>query len=707
MSLSKKLLLLLPVAAVALVSYTYISRPAVSEKEEAIDQILMQSLAQVHYSPMIVNDDFSQKVFKIYLERLDYSKKFLIEPDVAELKKFERSIDDDITTGRFNFFNKSLEIIDKRIDEAKGYYTEILDKPFDFSKNDSLQLDPEKLSFSKNQEDLKEAWRKLLKYQTLVQMADMIERQDKAIARKDSIKKPTEEFEKLKTTEEFEIEARKKVLKSNNDYFKRLKEFNRNDRIAAYFNAITALYDPHTEYFAPKDKANFDIGMSGQLEGIGAQLQEKDGLVKVATIIPGSASYRQGQLKVGDVILKVAQGAADPVDITDMRLDEAVQLIRGKKGTEVRLTVKKPDASVIVIPIIRDIVVIEETYAQSVILKGKKRIGYIKLPEFYADFTGKGGRSSAKDVRKELEKLKAESVDGVILDLRYNGGGSLPDVVEMAGLFIDKGPIVQVKQKLGVATVLEDKDPGIVYDGPLTVLVNSNSASASEIMAAAIQDYKRGVIIGTSPATFGKGTVQRFYDLDDYLPPQYASIKPLGSVKITMQKFYRVNGGATQLKGVIPDIVLPDPYYLLDQGEKEQDYPMTWDEIAPANYTPMKPDFSLSKLKANSESRLKYNPGFELLNDAAKRLKKQKDDTMVSLNFQKYMSEQKIFKAEAKKMESLDKEIPGIEVLTMKIDQTSVASDTIKLKKATDWHKSIKKDIYLNEAIAIMDDMKR
>lgn len=700
MYLSKKIVWLLPVAAVALASYTYINYPAASEKEEAIDQILMQSLAQVHYSPMIVNDDFSQKVFNIYLERLDYSKRFLIEPDVAELKKFERSIDDDITTGHFNFFNKSVQIIEKRIEEAKGYYTEILDKPFDFNAMDSLQLDPEKISFSKNQTDLKESWRKLLKYQTLVQMTEMMERQEKAREKSDTVK--------LKTREELETEARKKVLKSNNDYFKRLKEFNRNDRISTYFNAITALYDPHTEYYAPKDKANFDIGMSGQLEGIGAQLQEKDGFVRVANIVPGSASYRQGELKVGDIILKVAQGAADPVDITDMRMDEAVQLIRGKKGTEVRLTVRKPDASIVIIPIIRDIVVLEETYAQSVIIKGKKRIGYIKLPEFYADFSGSGGRSSAKDVRKELEKLKTEGVDGVILDLRYNGGGSLPDVVEMVGLFIDKGPVVQVKSKLGAATVMEDKDPGVFYDGPLTVLVNSNSASASEIMAAAIQDYKRGVIIGTSPATFGKGTVQRFYNLDDYLPPQYASIKPLGSVKITMQKFYRVNGGATQLKGVIPDIVLPDPYYLLDQGEKEQDYPMTWDEIAPANYTPLKPSYSLSKLKSNSDSRVKSNPGFELLNDAAKRLKKQKDDTMAPLNFDAYMAEQKIYKAESKKMDELDKEFMSFDILSLTGDAAGkIQADSVKIRKTNEWYKSMKKDIYLNETIAIMDEMKK
>lgn len=696
---SRKLFLLLPIAVMALVSYTYINSPAPSQKEEAIDQILMQSLAQVHYSPMLVNDDFSEKVCKLYIERLDYSKKFLLESDVAELNKFQHSIDEDINNGQFSFFNKSVEIINKRIEEAKVYYTDILAHPFDLTKNDSVQVDPEKLSFSKSTEELKEAWNKLLKYQTLVQIAEMTENQEKAKEKNDTVK--------IKSREELEIAARKKVLKSNNDYFKRLKDFNRNDRIAGYFNAITALYDPHTEYFAPKDKANFDINMSGQLEGIGAQLQEKDGLIKVNNIIAGSASYRQGQLKAGDIIVKVAQGAAEPVDITDMRLDEAVQLIRGKKGTEVRLTVKKPDASLVIIPIIRDIVVIEDTYAQSVILKGKKNVGYIKLPEFYADFTGKGGRSCAKDVKKELQKLKDEKVDGVILDLRYNGGGSLPDVVEMAGLFIDKGPVVQVKQKVGNAQVLEDKDAGVFYDGPLTVLVNSNSASASEIMAAAIQDYHRGVIIGTSPATFGKGTVQRFYDLDDYLPPQYASIKPLGSVKITMQKFYRINGGATQLKGVVPDIILPDPYYLLDQGEKEQDYPMTWDEIAPANYIPIKPSYSISKLKANSDVRLKNNPGFALLSESAKRLKKQKDNTVVPLNFDKYMAEQKIYKTESKKLESLDKEIPGVEVMALKVDLANMGSDTVKLNKAKEWYKSIRKDIYLHEAIDVMDDISK
>lgn len=693
---NRKLFFLIPVAAIALVSYTYTVQ---NEKELAIDQIIIQSLNNAHYSPKSVNNDFSEKVFKLYVERLDYNKKFLLQSDVSDLKKYERSIDEDINEGKFGFFEKSLDLITKRVDEAQVYYKEILDKPFDFSKQEELELDADKLKYAKNKEELKEAWRKQLKYQTLSRMVDMMESQEKAKEKSDTVK--------IKTNAELELEARKKVLKTHDDWFKRLKKLDRNDRIAMYFNAVTSIYDPHTEFYPPKEKANFDIGMSGQLEGIGAQLQEKDGVIKVSSIVPGSASYRQGQLKAGDVILKVAQAEAEPVDVTDMRLDDAVQLIRGKKGTEVRLTIKKPDANVVVIAIVRDIVVIEETYAQSAILKGKKNIGYIKLPSFYADFSGGGGRNCSSDIKKELQKLKAENVDGVILDLRYNGGGSLPDVVRMAGLFIDKGPVVQVKSKSGVAQVMDDHDPSVVYDGPLAVMVNSNSASASEIMAAAIQDYKRGIVVGTSPSTFGKGTVQRFYDLDEYLPAQYASIKPLGQVKITTQKFYRISGGATQLKGVIPDVTLPDPYYLLDQGEKEQEYPMTWDEIAPANYKPMTPDFSVEKLRASSEARLKSNPGFAILDEAAKRLKKQKDSTVVSLNFNTYYTEQKRLKAESRKMDDLDKEIAGLFVGPVKVDSIAIEGDTAKIAKVKDWHKNIRKDIYLNETIAIMNDMSK
>ena len=694
MTRNKKLLFLLPIAITALASFTFVLE---GDKEQAIDQTLMQSLKMLHYSPLEINDAFSEKVYKLYIKRLDAGKKFLIKQDIDELKKFEHSIDEDVNEGTFNFFDKSLEIINGRIDEAKVYYKDILDRPFDFTKEETVELDADKLSFSKSKEDLKDAWRKSLKYQVLEKINEKMESQAKAKEKSDTVT--------IKTKDELEIDARKKLLKTYDDYFKRLGNFKRNDRLDIYFNVITSIYDPHTEFFAPKDKANFDVTMSGQFFGIGAQLQEKDDYIKVTNIIPGTPSYHDGRLKEGDYILKVAQGAADPVDVANMRLDDVVQLIRGKKGTEVRLTVKKPDGSIIIIPLIRDVVVIEETYAQSVIIKGKKNIGYIKLPSFYADFSGNGGPSCAKDMKKELLKLKDENVDGVIIDLRYNGGGSLNDVVDMTGLFIDRGPIVQVKQRGGVPQMLDDRDPSITYSGPLTIMVNSNSASASEIMAAAIQDYKRGVIVGTSPTTFGKGTVQRVYELDDVLKPSQSNLKPLGSVKITTQKFYRINGGATQLRGVTPDIILPDPYSLLDQGEKEQDYPMAWDEIAPANYQALKPAYNVEKLKKQSDERRKNNPNFDVLEQAAKRYKKQKDSTIVSLNFDKFIAEQKRYKAESKKMEELDKEIPGMEVIALKADAIP-ESDTVKVKKAKDWYKSIKKDIYLNETLNIMGDMK-
>lgn len=694
MTKTKKLLLILPIAILILGSFTYFIQ---GDKEQAIDETLLQNLKMLHYAPLEINDALSEKIFKLYIKRMDAGKKFLIQSDIDELKKMEHSIDEDINNGSFQFFDKSLELINSRIDEAKLYYKELLDKPFDFSKDETVELDADKLMFSKTKDELKDAWRKSLKYQVLEKINEKLESQEKAKEKSDTVK--------IKSKEELEVDARKKLMKTYDDYFKRLNEFKRNDRLSIYFNVITSIFDPHTEYFAPKDKAQFDAAMSGQFFGIGAQLQEKDDYIKVTNIIPGTPSYRQGQLKEGDFILKVAQGSSEPVDVANMRLDDVVQLIRGKKGTEVRLTVKKPDGSVIIIPLIRDVVVMEETYAQSVIIKGKKNIGYIKLPSFYADFNGNGGPSCSRDMKKEILKLKDENVDGIIIDLRYNGGGSLNDVVDMTGLFIDKGPIVQVKQRGGYPQMLEDRDPSITYSGPLTLMVNSNSASASEIMAAAIQDYKRGLIVGTSPTTYGKGTVQRVYELDDALPPSMSGLKPLGSVKVTTQKFYRINGGATQLRGVTPDIILPDPYSLLDQGEKEQDYPMTWDEIPAAKYQPLKPAYDINKLKKKSEERRENNPGFGILEAAAKRYKKQKDSTIVSLNFDKYVAEQKRYKAESKKMEELDKEIPGMEVDALKADVV-LASDTVKVKKVKDWYKLIKKDIYLNETISIMNDMK-
>ena len=471
-------------------------------------------------------------------------------------------------------------------------------------------------------------------------------------------------------------------------------------------NGIANTYDPHTEFFPPKEKEEFDVQMTGQFEGIGASLMEKDGFIKVSDIVAGSASYRQGQLKAGDIILKVAQGKDEPVDVANMRFDKVVSMIRGKKGTEVRLTVKKPDASIVIISIIRDKVIIEGTFAHSYILNEKdKKVGYILLPGFYFDANRKGGHNCSDDMRKEVLKLKAEKVDGIVIDLRNNGGGSLEEVVKMSGLFIDKGPMVQVRGKGNFNRVLNDNESGTIYDGPLAIMVNTNSASASEILAAAMQDYKRAIIVG-GKSTFGKGTVQNFFNLDDALSGNDESMKPLGQVKITLEKFYRISGGSTQLKGVIPDLILPDPYSELETGEKDQDYPMPYDEIQPATYTTTN-SFNLATVLQKSNKRTAKSPTFNLIREEAVRVKSQKDKSEVNLNLEAYRKEQKTKKEENKKFESIATTIAGLDISPTKREESENVGDTTYIAQDRERIKLLKKDNYLYETMQVVEDMKQ
>lgn len=697
LSLTTRLKIFLSVLTVVLLTGSFIlySKNSSPEgKNEILIKALMQGLNSAHYKPEKVDDNFSKKAFKLYLDRLDFNKKFLIESDVAMLRKYETQLDDQLRAGSFEFFDIAADLIEKRTKESEAYYKEILAKPFDFSKDESIELDGKKLKFAKDRNELKEAWRQQLKYQTLVRLAEMQKQQEKATASADSKDKP-------KTYEQLEAEARDKVMTAYNELYKRLGQVTRDDRRATYINAVANVYDPHTGYFPPKAKKDFDIEFTGRLEGIGASLQEKDGQIKVMEIVPGSPSYMQGDLKPGDAIQKVAQGNGDPVLIEGMRLDDAIQLIRGKKGTEVRLTVRKPDGSTRIIPIIRDVIVFEETYAQSAMIDDKQKIGYIKLPGFYADFERNGGRNSGADVKAEIEKLKAAGMQGLILDLRNNGGGSLADAVEMAGLFIEQGPIVQVRTASGKTVVLDDRDPEVQYGGPLVIMVNSNSASASEILAAAMQDYKRAVIVGTP--TFGKGTVQQFFELDEALPSQFDPYKPFGALKLTIQKFYRINGGTTQLRGVTPDVVLPDAYSFLEFGEKEQEYPLAFDEIAPARYKPWtKTKLNLPAIQANSKSRISSNPSFKVIKESGERLKKQSDITTRSLNMAKYLAEENKSEAANKRMEDAQKNVPVLNVSRMKTDLQAISGDTAKLARNKDFMKSLQKDVYVEEAVAII-----
>ncbi len=695
----KIIVYVLPVLVLGIFAFTLLSS---GKKEKILLEVVSKSLESGHFEAYNVDRNMSDRIYKLYLESLDYSKRYLLKEDVDNLEKYRFKLDEEIKGAKFDFFDLSVKIINQRLKETESIYKEILDKPFDFEKNEMFETDPKKMDFPKNDKERTERWRQLLKYQTMVKLSDLLTIQENAIKDKDTTYKVLD-------FKELESKAREALKTDYSELYRRLYQVDEKDRLDAYLNSYIGSYDPHSEYMQPKEKETFDINFSGQLEGIGAQLQEQNGYIKVASIVPGSPSWKQGDLKAGDIILKVAQGNAEPLSLVDMRIDDAVQYIRGKKGTEVRLTVKKPDASISVISIIRDIVVLEETYAKSAIVKvngSSKRYGYIYLPTFYADFNDRNGRRCATDVAFEVEKLKKEDIDGIILDLRNNGGGSLSDVVEMAGLFIKDGPIVQVKSRGGAPYIWKDTDTRIQYDGDLVLMVNTLSASASEILAAAMQDYSRAVVVG-APTTFGKGTVQRIIDLDDFVGDSYSDVKPLGALRLTTQKFYRINGGATQLKGVVPDIILPDVYGAIDIGEKELDNVIPWDEISSVAYKKWSlPATNMLELKGNSEARIAKSSTFQMVKENSERLMKQKGLTKYSLNLKVYRQEQAKLKDEGKKYEKMLEAQTKLETFSLTDDLKKMESDSIKLASAKVWQSDLKKDAYLEEAVFIMQEIK-
>jgi carboxyl-terminal processing protease len=455
-----------------------------------------------------------------------------------------------------------------------------------------------------------------------------------------------------------EKDARDKTLKANRNSFTTFAKQTDETRLSNFFECIANAFDPHTDFFAPEERKNFDIGISGQLEGIGAQLQDKSGNITIDRVIPGSPAWKSGEIKDGDVIVKVAQDTGEAVDIQGMLLEKAIQLIRGKKGTVVRLSIRKPDGSVKQVVLIRDVIHLEEKYAHDAVIdEDGKKMGYIRLPEFYTDFDRTGSRTCAADVKQLLQELNAEHVQGIIMDLRDNGGGSLPDVVKMVGLFVAAGPMVQVRGRDQHPQLMSDFDTSVVYRGPLIVLVNGASASASEIFAAAIQDYRRGIIMGSQ--TYGKGTVQQVFNLDDYVNSQYKDLTPLGSVKITTSKFYRISGGTTQRDGVTPDIPVPDPYQYVYEKEKDEDYPINSDRINKAPYNTWNNPPDIQKLQQDFEQRTENDSVFQLMREEAVQFKKQRDNTLVSLNLDEYRKQQKELTDKDKKYDAINKPIPG------------------------------------------------
>lgn len=655
-------------------------------------------LEEGHYSPRKIDDAFSKDVLKRFIEDLDDDKTIFLKGDVASFKKFEMKIDDEIHGSDLESFYAISEVYARRFNEVSKYYMDFLSKPFDFSVNETILMDSKKSDFPATEEERADLWRKRLKYGVLSRYTDFLEDREKNKDKKDFV---------IKADSTLEREARDQVRKQIDRYFSTRKSRETQDEhFSTFINSITGLMDPHTNYFPPIDLRSFNESMSGRFYGIGAQLKEDDGKIKIASLVSGGPAWKSGELMENDEIIKVAQGDQEPVDVTGYSVPDAVKLIRGsEKGTVVRLTIKRMDGSTKVVVLIRDDIKLEDTFAKSAIIKGENRIGYIYLPEFYADFERPNGARCAADVAKEIEKLKAEKIDGIILDLRSNGGGSLYDVVQMAGLFIEDGPICQVKGREERPNVLKDKDKTIQYGGPFAVMVDQSSASASEIFAAAIQDYKRGIIVG-STSTYGKGTVQRNIPLNPENDNVFSNKKQddLGSVKLTLQKFYRINGGATQQNGVTPDIVLPDRYEYLKFRERDNPNALRWDEIAKVDYKTWNSYINQDAVIAASREEVSRSETFNKIRANVAWLEKY-NDKEYSLQLNKYKEDQKKLKSMFREFDELYKLQKPMDIMNLSADTAAINEGQDKIDKNKQWLKIRSTDIFIDETVKVVNKM--
>ena len=702
------------------------------KRNRLIGYILSKQLPALHFSDKVMGEKMSRATFYLYIKQLDYQKRFLLKKDVQQLEAFAPYIDDNLADGRITLPDAGYDILTEKIDLVQKMVGEMLEsnkvtigKPgpndlyvgyFNVGLSESYETDPEKMDFAQNLDELKDRWRIVLKAQVISQYLDLEETQKNklktAAVQQTPSKKPATQPQptvKRMTEEELWQEALAKVSKRNKNFFLRLRQENLQDHYDRFFNCVTRAFGPHTNYIPPASKEQFDISMRGSLEGIGALLREDDGFIKVIRIIPGSAAARQGSLKAEDIILQVAQEKGEPVDITDMRLRDAVRLIRGPKGEAVILTVKKSDGVTEVIRIVRDVVQIEETFVKSSLMESPdgRRTGYIFIPSFYRDFegtrNGANGRNSTDDTLKEINKLTAQNVDGIILDLRDDGGGALVDAVDITGLFINSGPVVQVMNRFGDKRVLSDTNKEVSYSGPMVVLVNKFSASASEIVAAALQDYRRAIIVGGTH-THGKGTVQTIIDLNENIPLLNArKYEDIGALKVTIQKFYRVTGSSTQYKGVEPDIVLPNLFEYIKSGERYLDYSLPWDSIQPVEFTPYKRPFDIAKLRAMSLKRVAQDEGFKIISEEAAKGAERSENTMLKVQIDDMRQKRDDARSMREKVGAHYRKYREEGGDDPEFDEQDNDQEDPKVK----WLKDVKEDPYISEAVNIVGDIIR
>ncbi len=666
-------------------------------KDKLLIEIVSYVLNKGHYSPSQINDQFSEEVYKNFLEGVDSRHLFFIQSDIDFFDSFKFKIDDQIKASKIEFFDLSHQRYLQRLDQVKSFYPSLLNISFDFSVDEKINLDFENTSYSKSLSELKKQWRKFLKFNALGIFSNLKDDENR--------KKEKDPKYVLKSDKEIEIETRN-VLKEDMKYFFEARyDLNRNDYFSIYVNSIALQFDPHTSYFAPSAKDRFDQNISGKFEGIGARLTKRNQEVEIVDIISGGPVWRENSLRPGDKILKVSQMNKTPVDVVGMRLDDVIKLIKGPKGTQVILTVKKVDGSILDVTLTRDIIELEEAFAKSTIIeKDNIRYGLINLPRFYVDFQDYGNRNAATDVKYEIQKLKKQDVQGIIIDLRNNGGGSLQTVVDMAGYFIENGPIVQVKSTGGKKQILFDTDNQIEWNGALVLMVNEFSASASEILAAAFQDYRRGIVLG-SKQTYGKGTVQNMIDLNKIISGN--TYGDLGAMKLTTDKFYRINGGSTQLEGVKSDVIFPNRYSYIKVGERDQENPLKWDKISPANYQTFINEERFLSIIEKSNKRLESNPYVKLIDEQAKVIKRRQENSEFTLNYEDLIKEKAIENSETEKFKKLTEFTNTLTFYPTKMDLDKILNDSILVKKRKRWEETLSKDIYIDEAVNILSDLSK
>ena len=668
------------------------------DKDSLVIQLITYVLDQAHYLDIEIDNNFSEKVFYSFIENIDPYKRYLYQSDIDKLSQYKHKIDDAFNEPNLEFFNLAHEILIKRIDESKLISKEVLSKPFDFKLQETFNFDIDELRYINSRIDLVERWRKLMKAYLIENYHDEI-KEDERTYKKDST------YE-VRSYSEIEIETREKLNETMADYFAIMEEeFQRQHWFSIYLNSFVSQYDPNTSYLDPDDRDRFNIDMSGNYAGIGAVLRKKVDKIEITELISGGPAWRDNSLEKGDVILKVRQeNDSEPVSIVGYRLADAVKLIKGKKGTDVFLTVKKVDGTVNEISIERDIVLLEETYIKSSLVeKEGSNYGIINIPKFYIDFENQDNRDAAKDLKVEINRLKKQGMQGLIIDLRNNGGGSLKTVIDMAGMFIESGPVVQVKNFDKEKQVLRDRDRSILWKGPLVILVNEGSASASEILAAAMQDYERAIIIGGNQ-TWGKGTVQNVFPLNRMVRGNTKG--DLGALRYTTQKYYRVNGGSVQLEGVKSDINLPFRYKYLDFGEKDSENPLQWDEIENINYKKWNSNFDFDYAIKNSQKRMKESEHLKLVDQNAKWIKDVREKKIFNLNYKKFRSEIEENIKITEKFKKLDDFTLDYSFKSLPYESQMIENDSVLGTKRERWHKSLNKDIYIGEALNVLSDLR-